>query len=150
MPRRDARTFLSEAQAITAQAVSTNSIGKGSAQAQINTAMHPLFLHSIVTTAFTDGGSNTSTDVDLVDADDAALSVNLTVLKTSVLQFAQTAAVGVKKSAMVPTVTSSRLYWGVRYTPNGANLTGGAVTTWATNQRELQAYAPPSFAVASS
>lgn len=147
MPRRDAATFLSEAQAVTAQAVSTNSLKKGYAKAPINTAAKPLFLHSIVTTTLTDGGSNTSTDVDVVDSTAANLGSNLVVVKAAVLSFAQAAAAGTHKVAMFPVDASAQIYWGVRYTPNGANLTGGAFTTWVSNQRELQNNAPPAFTV---
>jgi hypothetical protein len=152
MPRRDAKTFLSENQAVTAQAVSTNSISKGIAQAQINTAAKPLFCFVEVVTTLTDGGTNAGTNVDLIDAASSDLvTTSQTVLQAAFMPIIPQATVaGTKFGAMIPTVPSTHLYWGIRYSPVTANLTGGAFTAWVSNQRELANYAPPSYLILST
>lgn len=148
MPRRDAKTFLSENQAVTAQAVSTNSIGKGIKEAQINTSMKPLFLFVEVTVALTDGGTNAGTQIDLIDDSDPGLATTVAVLQANFMPLIpQTAAALTKYGAMIPVVPSKQLYWGIRYTPVTANLTGGKFTAWCSNQRELAIYAPPSYVI---
>ena len=151
MPRRDAKTFLSENQAVTAQAVSTNSISKGIAQAQINTAAHPLFCFVNVTATLTDGGSNAGVQIDLVDDSAANLTTTVAVVQANFMPLIPQGQVAPKKfGAMVPTAPSTQLYWGIRYTPVTANLTGGTFTAWTSNQRELATYAPPSYVILST
>lgn len=144
--RRDAQTYVSEAQAVTAAAFSTNWIDKGALAAQFQTAAKPLIAHTIVTTALTDGGSNTGTDVFLAQADDGS-GTNAATVGNAMYTFAAAAAVGTHKKAMVPIDTLSKEAVGVKYVPNGANLTGGAFTTWFTNQRELTTLQAASFTV---
>lgn len=141
--------LFAEAQAVTAQANATNYYDKGTAKAPWDVSAKPMFLHGIVTTALTDGGSNTSTDVDYCDDDNTAGS-SVAVLKTSIIQFAQAAAVGVHKTGVIPPGLTTQRYIFFRFTPNGANLTGGAFTLWVSSQREFRFNAPAAFTVASS
>ena len=151
MPRRDAKTFLSENQAVTAQAVSTNSIGKGIKEAQINTSAKPLFLFVEVVTTLTDGGANTGVQIDLIDDSDPGLATTKAVLQANFFPAIAQGTVAPKKfGAMIPTVPSLQLYWGIQYTPTGASLTGGKFTAWCSNQRELAIFAPPSYVILST
>jgi len=149
MGLRDNKTFLSVDQAVTAQAVSTYSQNKGTPKAGINTSATPLFLHALVKTTLTDGGSNAGTNIDLVDATTEDLGTNLAVVKAAVLSFAQGAVAGTHKSDFIPgeAYPSLQQYWGVRFTPVTANLTGGTFDVWHSEQRELIQTMPASFTV---
>lgn len=115
----------SNAQAVTATAVSTNTadlsvardIGEG----------EPLFVNFALGAAFAGG---TSTAFEVITADDAALSSNVTVIGSSGALL--TAALTLNKTIVValnPLVASlGKRYIGTRYTVVGTNNTAGTVT----------------------
>lgn len=120
----DKELLASEKQAITATAVSTDSIlvrnlpGISRARnmraiAQIETAMS--------------GGAATSITVELIQADDGALTTNVQSLASSGA-IATAAAVAGNRALDVPLPEFTKPYAGFRYTMAGGNYAAGKIT----------------------
>jgi len=126
----DEQNLFSDAQAVTVQAVSTNSVDLGLAGQNIGVG-EVLYLVVSVETALTNGGAGTTVDFELVNATNAALTAGLVVIQTmgSVIS---TAAAGTRVVVKLPPDGVTLRYLGVRYTPNGAALTGGAFDAFLT------------------
>lgn len=137
---RDFTEVLSNAQAVTAAAYSTLALDKGLAALDYGSAGHVPYAVSIVTTAFTDGGGNTSTTVDVFDdvvgATTGTFGGSSPVKCFNVGSFVENAAVGARLQAPFPPGVTAQRYLGFKYTPVGANLTAGAITSGFTNDPE--------------
>ena len=121
----DAQNQFSDAQAVIAAAVSTNSIDLGLVAQNIGVG-EVLYLVVNVATALTNGGGGTGVDVILVDDDNAALTSPADLL--TIGQLSSTAAAGTRLVYKLgPDVIGTQRYYGVRYNPTGANLTGGTI-----------------------
>lgn len=122
----DAQNLFSDAQAITATAVSTNAIDLGLASGLDLGSGENLYVHINVDTAFTDSGSDSTVTVTLVTDDNSSLS-SATAVQT-LGTFAALSAAGTKIIARIqPNLTLER-YIGLNYTLANGNLTTGAVT----------------------
>lgn len=128
MPILDTQALFSDAQAITATAFSTNVYDKIAARTFFGRG-RPMQLLVVVTTLFTSAGATTMT-VELVHADDAALTVNV----TSAWITTPYAKVGTWDTAgtiipvpMVP-FNDTRRYVGLRYTVATGPWTAGNLT----------------------
>lgn len=123
----DELNMLSNAQAITATAVSTNSIDLGAADIDLGSGEN-LYVHLNVDTAFTDSGSDSTVTVTLHTDDDPALGSGTDVQTLGT--FAALSAAGTKIIARIqPNLTLLR-YVGVKYTLANGNLTTGAISAY--------------------
>ena len=134
----------SNAQAVTVTAVSTDKadltvardIGEG----------EPLYVNFALGTAFAGG---TSTAFEVVVADDAALSTNVTVIGSSGALL--TAALTLGKTIVValnPLVASvGKRYIGTRYTVVGTNTTGTVTADLTDGVQDGQKFYPGGFTV---
>jgi hypothetical protein len=126
----------STAQAITATALSTNvvdltkvrDIGEG----------EDFYIGLLVTTAFTDTGSDSTVSVDLVTDDNASLSSPAIVRNLTL--FAALTAAGTIRFFKIPVEAGVNYerYIGLNYTVAGGNLTTGAITAFVT--KDIQKY----------
>ena len=123
----DAQNQFSDAQAVIAAAVSTNSIDLGPVLGQNIGVGEVLYLVVNVATALTNGGGGTGVNVYLIDDAAANLAAGPTDLIT-VGQLSSTAAAGTRLVyKLSPDVIGTKRYLGLRYDPTGANLTGGTI-----------------------
>jgi hypothetical protein len=132
----DQYELFSSAQAITAEAASTNLIDLKAAR-NMGTGARPLYIVAQVTTAFTDGSSNSELDVKVEADDDVAFgSIDTT---TTIGQFAALSAVGTQVIAMLPPAAANYRYVRLKYTPIDGDLSAGAVTAFITADPQLWA-----------
>lgn len=122
----DAQNLFSDAQAITATAVSTNSIDLGMTSGYDLGAGEDLYVHLNVDVAFTDSGSDSTVTVTLVTDDNAALSSPTAVQTLGT--FPALSAVGAKIVACIQPGLSFERYVGLNYTLANGNLTTGSIT----------------------
>jgi hypothetical protein len=135
----DALLRFSNAQAVTAAAASTDYIDLGAVR-DIGTGQD-LYLVVCVATLLADGGSNTGTAVAIEGDSTTTFTPDGTV---TVFTFAQAAAAGTIKIAKLSPGSAPLQYRYVRlkYTPAGADLTGGAFTAFLTTDiQQFVAYA---------
>lgn len=132
----DKQLMFSEAQAVTATALSTNTVDLGAVGTQGNggTPIYdigrggPVRVVAQVVTAFTAAGAATMV-AELVMADNAALSTNLTVLSSTAAIPVATLTAGYKfQLGTIPAGVTKR-YFGMRYTVATGPMTAGAVTS---------------------
>lgn len=148
----DSQLEFSDAQAVTATAISTNvydlfteGVGGGTTFSP-NTRLdvgagEPIWL--IVSTAVTatDTSSDATLTVSLVTADNAALSTNAeTVYTTSALAFATFATAGTRLVAVRLPAYNYRRYLGVNYTVASGPLTAGAFDAFLVLDADFQKY----------
>lgn len=136
----DANLRLSNAQAITAAANSDNTIDLGLAGRDAGNGK-PLYLVTVVTTAFTDSGSDSTLTVS-VQGDPTA---SIVPTKTrDVFVIPALAAIGdtfISPLHPLGAVEALR-FMSLKYTPNNGNLTAGAVTSFLTEEPQAwKAYA---------
>lgn len=131
----DAALRFSNAQAVTAAAASTSHVDLGAVR-DIGTGQD-LYLVVTVTTALTDGGSNTGTAVALEGDSTETFTPDGTI---TAFTFAQAAAAGTTKIIKLSPGSAPLQYRYIRvyYTPAGANLTGGAFSAFITT--DVSAY----------
>jgi hypothetical protein len=149
----DSQLEFSDAQAVTATAISTNvydlfteGVGGAASGFSPNTRLdvgagEPIWL--IVSTAVTatDSGSDATLTVSLVTADNAALSTNAeTVYTTSALAFAAFATAGTRLVAVRLPAYNYRRYLGVNYTVAAGPLTAGAFDAFLVLDADFQKY----------
>ncbi len=126
---QDAALCFSNAQAVTAAAGSTDYVDLGSVR-DIGTG-ESLYIVVSVDVALTDGGSNTSTVVALEGDSTTSFSPDGT---QDLFSFAQAAAAGTVKIAKLDPGAAPLQYRYIRlkYTPAGADLTGGKFSAYIT------------------
>jgi hypothetical protein len=139
----DSNLEFSDAQAVTAAAISTNVFDTAALRAgggtdvaanirqDLGNGEDDLWLCVTVNTAFS-GGAATGMTVTFETADDAGLTTNATVLLTSgaILSAGLTAGTTLIQ-ARIPSALYRR-YIGVRYTPAGGSYGAGAVDAYLT------------------
>lgn len=132
----DALLLFSDAQAVTSAAGSTNTIDL-SAVRDIGNGQD-VYLVVVVDTLLADGGSNTGTAVALEGDSTTTFTPDGTV---TLFTFAQAAALGTVKVAKLSPGSAPLQYRYIRlkYTPAGADLTGGTFTAFLTTN--VDAYA---------
>ena len=134
----DANLRFSNAQAITAAARSTNQYNQGMANRDLGTGK-PLFLVTVVTTAFADSGSNSTLTVSLGGDTTSTITPDK---ERSLFVIPALAAVG--DTFIAPLHPKGDVeqyqYLDVGYSPNNGDLSAGAVTTFLTE--DVQAWAP--------
>lgn len=132
----DKSLLCSNQQAITATAVSTDAVDLGAAGREIGTGRQ-LFAVAHVMEAFTASGAATLT-VDLIEADDAALTSNVDALSSSGAIPKATLVVGYKVVLPVPPRANvgGQRYHGFRYTVATGPMTAGKVTSHFTTAVE--------------
>jgi hypothetical protein len=125
----DAQLMLSDAQAVTAAAGSTNTIDLSTVR-DIGSG-EPLYLVVSVQTALTDGGSNTGTTVALQGDSTTTFTPDGTF---TIGSFPQAAAAGTTIIHKLNPGSAPLQFQYIRllYTPTGANLTGGAFDAFIT------------------
>jgi len=121
----DAQNLFSDAQAITATAVSTNAIDLDAANIDLGSGEN-LYVHLNVDVAFTDSGSDSTVTVTLVTDDNAALS-SATAVQT-LGTFAALTAAGTKIIARIQPNLTLEQFVGLNYTLANGNLTTGSIT----------------------
>lgn len=131
----DKQHQFSDAQAITAAAKSTNVIDLSDAGRDIGNGER-LFLVVVVTTAFTDAGSNSSLTVDLEQDDDSAMGSPAKVQEIG--SFPALSPVGTKLIAAIDPAKISERYLQLGYTPVNGDLTTGAVKAFIA--KDVDAY----------
>jgi hypothetical protein len=149
----DTQLEFSDAQAVTATAISTNvydlfteGLGATTTGVTPNTRLdigagEPVWL--IVSTAVTatDTGSDATLVVSLETADNAALSTNAEVVfTTAALAFAAFATAGTRLVAVRLPAYLYRRYLGVRYTVANGPLTAGAFDAFIVLDADFQRY----------
>lgn len=142
----DLQTQFSSAQAITASAASTNYIDLNSIK-NIGVGQD-LNLVAIVTTAFTDSGSDSTVTISVQTDDNSSFSSAATLLTLNTL--AALTAAGTTRIAKLPQLASGSLtttsaggyerYMQLYYTVANGNLTTGAITAFLS--LDVQAWTP--------
>lgn len=137
----DTTLLFSENQAITATAISTNVMQfpatgtvphEGAALARNLGPGNEIPLFIQVTEAF---ATLTSLTIDVVTADNAALSTNPVVLATTGAIAAATLVAGYKPNPRIFPDGTVKEYLGIRYTVTGSNATTGKVTAALATER---------------
>lgn len=140
----DTQTELSDAQAVTATAISTNvidlqaALGGGTNIANGNTLLdigqgEDVYLVVATQTAITDVGSDATLTVTLESATDAGLTTGAVVhLSTPALAFATYAAAGSQILVAKLPIADYKRYLGVRYTVAAGPFTAGNIDAFIT------------------
>lgn len=123
----DKQLTFSDAQAVTAQAVSTNVVDLKLAGYDLGSGEN-LYLVVQVDTTFDDTGDNSTLTVELV-TDDADTMGTPTVVQT-LGSFAANAAAGSRIIARIQPSSAYERYIAIRYTPVNGDLSAGAVTAF--------------------
>lgn len=127
----DSQLLFSTAQAVTATAASTNSVDLGAVR-DIGTG-EPLYVVSIVTTAMTDAGSDSTLIVSLEGDSTTTFTPDGT---DTLFTFPAVSAVGTTRIARLDPAMAALQYRYIqlKYTPGaGGNLTTGSFTSFITN-----------------
>lgn len=136
----DMQNLFSNEQAVTVDAISTNVIDLGPLSAgnliRDIGAGEPLYLHVLVTTAFTTGDAGVLT-VTLESDSTANLATSATVHMTAITIVAAATLVAgywIAKGLTIPSGAYER-YLGLRFTTTTGDMTAGKVTAWLSNNR---------------
>lgn len=155
----DKMTEFSDAQAVTATAISTNvldlfsTVTGGDTNITPNTridigAGEDVYLVVAVPVAITDASSDATLTVTLECADDAALTTNAQVIySTGSLAFATYSAAGTRICAIKVPSFACRRYLGVRYTVGAGPFTAGAIDAFLTTNIDAQRIYKSGFTV---
>lgn len=125
----DSQLLLSDSQAVTAAAASTNYIDLAIAR-DIGTG-EDLYLVSVCKVAMTDSGSDSTLAVTVETDDNTSFSSALTA--QTAFTFSATSAAGTIKIAKLSPQVINERYMQVRYTPANGNLSTGSFSTFITN-----------------
>jgi hypothetical protein len=125
---QDSLLTFSQAQAITAAAASTNYVNLGAVR-NIGVGQ-ALYVVTVVTTAFTDTGSNSTLTVDLYG--DSSTTFTPDATQTMFTIAAVAAAGDVYVGRISPGMAGNYKYVELYYTPNNGDLSAGAVTSFIT------------------
>ncbi len=132
----DRDNMVSRNQALTATAVSTDSVDLKVSGDQFGAGKPQMFLVVVVGTTFVSGGSSTLV-IDIVDDDNAALG-SPAVLATSPSIAKAALVAGAKFVVPMPPLLAApsnrQRYLGARYTVGTANFTAGDLDAWFTDQ----------------
>lgn len=135
----DAENRYSNAQAITSAVASANIIDHGIAR-DIGTGEN-LYLVAVVTTAFTDTGSNSTLTVTLETDNDEAFG-SPTLAAQTLGTFGALSAIGATLIARLQPGAVNERYSRLYYTPNNGDLSAGAITAFLTHDiQKFVAYA---------
>jgi len=140
----DKENQFSAAQAITAAAGSTNVIDSSPVGEDLG-AGENLFIVAVVTTAFTDAGSDSTLNVSLQTDDNSGMA-SPTVIQ-DLFTFPALSPVGTRKIARIQPATFER-YLGLVYTPANGNLSTGAVTAMIVKDADIQKFYPDAINIA--
>ena len=139
-------TLTPQSIATSGNILSTNTVDLGSAR-DIGEGTEYPYMHAIIGTAVAGG---TSTEIQVVVADDAALSTNLTVVGSS--GAVATAGLTAGKRFAVPISPQigslGRRYLGVRYVVVGTNSAGTVTAFFGADVQDGQKFYPGGFTVA--
>lgn len=138
----DEHMRFSSAQEILSSAISSNIIDLRATFEHGITA-RPLYIVSVVTTAFTDSGNNSNAT--LILQTDGVEAFNSATNTQTLGVFATNAAVGDIICVPIGPLNAGERYLGVYYDIGGGNLTTGKVTTWITDQPTLWDPAPKGY-----
>ena len=141
----DKQLLVSDAQAVTATAVSTNAIDTGSSSVVRNIGWGEE-MRMVVQTNVTALAAGAATVVfEIIQADDAALTTNVTSLMSSAaIPKASLVQGGVPPMDFVLPATTQR-YVGVRYTVATGPLTAGTFTAGLIHDTDRQRYYPTGY-----
>lgn len=125
----------SDAQAVTASAISTNVIDANHVSNTLKDlgAGEELYLCVVCTTAMTDASSDSTVTVTLESDSTANLATSATVHVTLPV-FAALSAAGTQRVVAIPQSLLYEQYVGVRYTVANGNLTTGSFTAFLTKE----------------
>lgn len=138
MSHLDARAEFSDAQAVTATAISTNVMDRKGAGLAPNTTDNigaPATMYLVVRTnaAATDSGSDATLTVTLESADNAALSTNPVVhYSTGTMAFAAFSPANTTLAVVPLPAAAYKEFLGVRYTVGDGPLTAGTFDAFLT------------------
>lgn len=123
----DQNLLFSDEQAITAAAGSTNTIDMGAALENVGVGNQDLYIFAVVTTAFTDAGSDSTLTVALESDSTTTISPDAT---RDLFTFAALSPVGTLKYAKFDPNGAGELlrYHRLKYTPANGDLTTGSIT----------------------
>lgn len=121
----DNETTLSEEQAVTASAISTDVYDLGEGLGNLG-AGQPLMFETLVTADF---ATLTSLDIQIVAADDAALTTNPVVVESSGAVIAADLVSGYRFAGTL-NLHEKKRYIGFKYVVAGSDATTGAVTSF--------------------
>lgn len=131
----DKQNLFSDAQAVTATALSTNIMDLGKAGLNMGVG-EELYLVCIVDTTLDDSGDDSTITVTL-ETDSVEAMDSAAVLLT-LGTFAANAAAGSRLVQRIPVSAAYERYIGVRYTAANGSLSAGAFTTFLT--KNIDAY----------
>jgi hypothetical protein len=133
----DAQNLFSDAQAVTAAAISTNIIDQGVSGGRDIGTGEPLYIVSVCDVAMTDGSSDSTLTVSLYGDSTSTITPDAS---DTLFTFPATSAAGTTYIARLdPGMAALQYqYIAVYYTPNSGNLTTGSFTTFLTT--DIQKY----------
>lgn len=151
----DSQLEFSNAQAVTATALSTNVVDLQPQSERLNALQNigigeDAYLVVQTQTAATDSGSDATLTVTLESADDAGISTNAQVhFSTGAIAFANFAPAGSKVAVFkLPQHLAYRRFLGVRYTVASGPLTAGNFDAFITKDVQAQQYMKPGYTTA--
>lgn len=128
----DKQIEFSDSQAVTSTAISTNVYDTQVSQLVNLGGLQPAYLVVQCDTTATDSGSDATVTIELVGADNEALTTNATVMASSgAIAFASLIGGTTLWLSALP-FYKTRRYFGVRYTVGSGPLTGGAFSAFVT------------------
>lgn len=138
----DAEVEFSNSQAVTATAISTN-VCDTQVDRLVNLGgLQPAYLVLQCDTTATDSGDDATVTVELVGADNAALTTNPTVMASFGALALATLVGGTTLGIMAMPFYKTRRYFGVRYTVASGPLTAGAFSAFVTLQPQFNDLLP--------
>lgn len=141
----DKQLEFASAQAVTAQAVSTNVVDLKKAGIDIG-AGENVYVHVNCDVAMTDSGSDSTITAELVTDDNSGMSSAVVVQTLGV--FPALSAVGAKVLARIQPSNLFERYIAIRFTPTGGNLTTGSFSAHILKDADVQKSYASGFTIA--